>query len=613
MDSVARLLIDLYRLRANIWLEEDGRLRYCAPAGAITATTKELLRERKAEIISFLRRSESLPLLRDTISVDLLREQPALAHAEILRRGREPQQQPAAPYWEILRLRKPWGLSEFSCNLRDRTLVLHIALRAGSSIRCPDCDSPMSVHSSGLRRWWKHSSEDLNIVVCGEIPLFNCTTHGARSPPISWLTPEFRVCGPVCRHSTESLVARVMQRGKGQFWRLRYADTVRLLRPLGDVWRSRRVITATTAACSVAPARVVLPLDIDPPFKTYQCFGAHPLGIVGAATDISPLLASHYINLSCNSTLADGTIGVTIVPRRTVGHFVAAGQCELLDVGDESLFKFSHSHRLVRLLIDRIQEGWYVLLHVNEYYFPNHQAYMEEDCLHDCLAFGFDTTRACFRVAMYLKSGQYGATEVSFADMCKALTLHGSNLLLGGAICYRPLALFVKPRINVQFRLDTVAARCHLADYLTSNPPDVVLYARDKLKYAGDWEMTFGYPTKTRRYGLQAFADIVCHISNLIASGSQVEMRATRALWEHKRIMHSNIAMWTREAAGADGNVRLYAEVVKWARELHFMCFVYNRSGDGIARLKAHFDRFVSVIEAEKEVLSESLCDLAAR
>lgn len=606
MDSVARLLISLYKLKATLWLEE-GRLRYRAPAGAITGDIRNVLITRKTEITDFLTRSQSLPLIRDTISVDFLGGQRLGQLHSLSKLNRE---LTSTPYWEILRLQKPWELVDFSWDLQNKRLVYLIAWRANSLPRCPACDSAMAVQPGGVPQCWRHRSDCLNILICADIPRFRCAKHDTLSPHPPWLASYLHPLGDFCAELDRPIGTRFRQKLQKPSWQLRHDGAVRRMRPLADTWRSQRFARALTAVRS-EPSSMVLPLEADPPFKTYHCFGAHPLSIVGAVTDLSPLLASHYINLSCNSTLSDGTIGVTIVPRKTIGHFVASGQCDIFDVSDPSLFKLNHSSKLIQLMVDRICQGWYSLFHVNKYYFPNHQAYMKRDCPHDCLAFGFDTTKGSFRIAMYLKDGHYGTGEVLFSDMCKGLTIRGSKLFLGHSICYTPLLLFVKPRRNIEFRFDRATACSNLADYLQSAPPDATLYARDDLKYAGDWEMTFGYPTKHRIFGLKSFAGVICHIKALITNGTEVEMAATRALWEHKKIMYSNIRAWTRGAGAAGTRMELYSEVVTWTRDLHLMCFAFNLRRDEVRKLKKHLERFLSIIEVEKEVLTETLSGLS--
>ncbi|GAA6615346.1 thioesterase domain-containing protein [Scytonema sp. NUACC26] len=54
MKTVERLLTDLEKLKIQLWLDEEVRLRYSAPKGALSSQLRDELRERKAEIIEYL-------------------------------------------------------------------------------------------------------------------------------------------------------------------------------------------------------------------------------------------------------------------------------------------------------------------------------------------------------------------------------------------------------------------------------------------------------------------------------------------------------------------------------------------------------------------------------
>ncbi|WP_414587455.1 thioesterase domain-containing protein [Scytonema sp. PCC 10023] len=54
MKTVDQLLSNLEKLEIQLWLDEEVRLRYSAPKGALSSQLRDELRERKAEIIDYL-------------------------------------------------------------------------------------------------------------------------------------------------------------------------------------------------------------------------------------------------------------------------------------------------------------------------------------------------------------------------------------------------------------------------------------------------------------------------------------------------------------------------------------------------------------------------------
>ena len=387
-----------------------------------------------------------------------------------------------------------------------------------------------------------------------------------------------------------------------------------ILRPLADRVRAPLVgrLLARTARLNSA---IDLPFDQDPLYKTYLHVGAHPLGILGGVSDVRPLLASDYINLSCRKTSTDFK-ETCIVPRCPIGHFVHSGHCEVLDRKERPAFAMRKSRQLIQWLIDKICEGGYVFLHVNKYYIPRSPFYLRQDVPHDCLITGYDGKKASFRIATFLDSGEYGVTDVSFSRMAMAMTLPGSETVLGDYICHFPAAIAIRPKHGMQLRFDPGAAHRNLRNYLYSSPPAGGIYARDDIEYVGDWNMLFGYPSESHSYGLEAFFCIVANIKAAVIESRRIDLRDTRVLWEHKQILGSNIEFWRGHGneAISDEMRELYADVCKWAGALHFMCVAYNfRFPDSADELQVHLDEFGLILELEKEILSRTLSGLELR
>jgi hypothetical protein len=351
---------------------------------------------------------------------------------------------------------------------------------------------------------------------------------------------------------------------------------------------------------------VSLPVNLNPPYKTWQCFGAHPLSVLGGASDLTPLLASEYINLACLKTPVDGMVSAAIVPRRSIGHFVLSGHCELFDLEERWHLEVTDSRRLIQGLLEAMSDGWYILLHLNKYYMPSHICYLTQDFLHDCLVIGFDTGRQIFEVLMYVSTGQYGVSEVPFANLAMAMAFRGGKYFLDDSICYASIVLAVRPKRGIRFQFAREVARNHLHDYLNSVQPDIELYARDNLKYAGDWFMAYGCDSKLHCYGLRAFVRIISHVRTRVDQHQRIDSRDTRALWERKTIMLGNMGFWKKHThvSNIEELIDLYAEVVKWVRDLHVMCFTYNQRHQPSQELVQWFDRFGSIIEVEKEILA---------
>ncbi|HBY77708.1 MAG TPA: hypothetical protein DEG47_12075, partial [Cyanobacteria bacterium UBA11148] len=58
MKTIDEILSDFQQLDVKLWINE-GKLRYSAPNGTLTPDLLTQLRERKAEIIKFLQKTDS--------------------------------------------------------------------------------------------------------------------------------------------------------------------------------------------------------------------------------------------------------------------------------------------------------------------------------------------------------------------------------------------------------------------------------------------------------------------------------------------------------------------------------------------------------------------------
>ncbi|HEY0682992.1 MAG TPA: hypothetical protein VGD45_11730 [Steroidobacter sp.] len=620
IDSIAPLLVSMYRIGVHLWVE-GGQLRYQAPNGALTPERMKILRDRKAEIVNFLAQSQSFPSTEHLL--------PGLQHAEgaplasdawftsndrevvdesyeLERRG------VISPHWDLMDIKEPWELLTVRADYLHSTVEYRVGWNNSVAFKCCECEKSCPKYDSQPERTWgRRNKHSPTILIRAIVPRYICVEHGVRTAPAPWLAQEMHYAetgdsslGAFIRRADASLTSMLNRRQL----QATYHAAIRALRPAADIFH-RSLISRALKDSILPPSAVALPFDQEAPYRAYHCFGAHPLGILGAAGDLRPLLASDYINLSALKITTNGYLGTVIVPWRTIGNFVSSGHCETLNTEQKPIYKIGRSRECIEWLAERVQQGWYIFLHVNKYYIPHSAFHLKRDFLHDCLLVGCNTKEKTFKVAMYLCTGEFGTTEVSFVSMAMALILRGSRRF-ANPICYAPVALAVRPKEGMQFQFDQHSAKQNLKDYLQSRAPKDGIYVRSGVEYAGDWVMAFGYPTESHSYGLEAFVATVLNIRELITAKQLVDLMSTRALWEHKKIMSANLSFWKAKLAisciGDDLPV-LYAEVVRWTHALHLLSFEYNQDKRYSRELLSHLSIFRSILEIEKEVLARMM------
>ena len=520
---------------------------------------------------------------------------------------------------EALKISSPWELRAVQLKFRKRKLIFHVARNPNVPIYCLECGQPCGLCGRSPVQGWRHLKRRFSIIIYASLPRCRCPDHGIKTARAPWERPggDYVACD-VSR--LENVFSRIHRGLSGVFRNQSRQDLFNSLliklRSTADLLR-QPIIARSVARVPLRALDVTLPLNQDPPYKTYHSFGAHPLGILGAVSDLTPLLASDYINLSClKDPEEDGLLCTTIVPRRTIRDFIARGYCECFEAEGKPSFTPSNIGNIVSWLVERIREKYYVFAHVNEYYIPGMSAHLKTDFAHDALIVGCDTSRRVFKVAAYFADGRYTVANLSFEHLVMAITLLGNRSLVGDSICSVPMLLAVRPREPLRLSFDRRAACTNLADYVLSRPPDESITISDDPTYAGDWSAARGYPIGSHRYGSSAFAAIAEHVRDFSEKKRRIDMRDTRALWEQKKILHANVRVWSVEARlpQASDFVESYAEMVNWAQRLHLLVFAYNiRGRKGGSDLKLHLEKADYMQQAERRVLEPILEALICR
>jgi hypothetical protein len=511
--------------------------------------------------------------------------------------------------YELLKVSSPWELRTIQLQFRKRQIIFDVAHNQSTPIDCRECGKPGGLCDREPTRDWRHAQTRLSVLIRASLPRCHCPTHGVSAVRAPWERPDgdYVPCD-VSRWAQVFSEVEAWVRQTLENKRLRRLVNALLIRLRWKTDPLRRAIVARSIARLPLPALdVTLPLDRDPPYRTYLSVGAHPLGILGAVSDLRPLLASDYINLACRKDPEEqGFLGTAIVPRRTISDFIAGGYCESFETEAKPAFTPSSIRHTVAWLVERIAQSYYVFAHVNEYYIPGKRAHLRGDGPHDALIVGCDTGGRVFRIATYFANGQYTVANLSFERLVMAITLLGNRALVGDSICCVPVLLAVRPTKALRLSFDRSAACKNLTDYLFSRAPVERMAISDDPRYAGDWSAACGYPTESYSYGMNAVATLAEHLRNFSQNGRRIDMRDTRALWEQKKILHSNMRIWSREPRPSHIRdlVASYAKVVTWAQRLHLLAFAYNteqqREGRG---LLLHLESADSVQQAERKVL----------
>lgn len=513
-------------------------------------------------------------------------------------------------YREVIVIKKPWALITTRIDTDNGLLILEVGWDESAPFKCPECTKAcVLIDMLPQQQWRQGVTLRLSVIIRASLPRVSCETHGIKCLTASWIegagAPVHKNAWSKRSSCAVDAFVRLRTRLLLSHWSQQaYSRATRLLRPIADAIR-RPLVVHWLRNVGHQSGGIALPYNPDPPYRALQCVGAHPLSIVGARSDLRALLATDYINLSCRRVPGAGPADVAIVPWRSIGRLAAAGYCEVFSPPMSLSFRTRSSRDIIQWMLDRLGDGWYLILHVNKYYIPGTAGHLKGDFCHDVLVVGCDTKNRTISVITYLSTGKYSVTNVPFESMAMAVTLRGVKQLCPISVCYKPAMLAVRRTDLVRFSFDLPLAINNIQEYLSSLPPQEGIYTCDDPKYAGDWVQLIGYPTKLRCYGMQAFQTTVKNFVRLVDNGAKMNMRDTLALWEHKKILLQNMSTWSEQSSALDANLTAsYGTVTQWARTIHVMCHMYNQFERRNAKqLMRVLEQLPAMVAAERQIL----------
>ncbi|KEQ21801.1 hypothetical protein [Paenibacillus tyrfis] len=253
----------------------------------------------------------------------------------------------------------------------------------------------------------------------------------------------------------------------------------------------------------------VLPICI-PPIKGYQFF-AYPLSVICTSEDYSPWLYSHFIQLFCNPN------DILVSFYEPYAWYTTNPWFEFDKINHKSITSFGID--LNEIIIDYIDQGYYVLAIVDEFYVPKREAFQTFHLEHDILIFGYNRSNKTYNTIGYDNKGVFGQSLTSFNDFEKAFFNIKNNFIL-------PYTL--KNNFHYDFSVATIKEA--FIDYLYSKNTSSRLLQLDERHYFSD-----------HVFGLDTYDHLIRYFKLLLEKRVKYDIRSIHFLSEHKNCMLSRI------------------------------------------------------------------------
>lgn len=383
----------------------------------------------------------------------------------------------------------------------------------------------------------------------------------------------------------------------GMFLRVFWFLLTRIRKPVDHIRRrhiSSRKLTDIVVAAKNA-------FDAKPIYRTFNTT-SYVLSVAAQYVDIKPILASYYINLHANRGPAGpplARISPVIVPERfaAIGHF----DCE---VHTQSIAN-QPPLELRKWIATSIHEGWYIRTHINEYYVPGSRYYNIADRGHVCLILGCDTRNDSATVCRYTKARAYQVSDVPLASLIMAIKYNKQPKVfyLRSAQWGEMIERF-RPRADARALFSAGDSILSIKGYLQSSL-DGGIYQPWKVSRIPEciWREIRGNSIG-RVFGITAMRRCLSYIESRSSSLKPIDLRVSRLLWEHKKIIYSNLCYLYSllDASHHKNSLRNsadYKRVTAWALLLHLSCVGFNRDMSKLAGVRKILGESSRMIEIE--------------
>jgi hypothetical protein len=272
-----------------------------------------------------------------------------------------------------------------------------------------------------------------------------------------------------------------------------------------------------------------------PPIASFPCHAFY-LSIMGNHDVCSPWIYSHYVHYAMYFG-NDFILPDYIVPHPEY-HYNPWFYSHSQRLTRNTVFKLAPARpEFIRFLKEALSDGYYVYIHIDEYYIPGTVSYQTKRFPHAMLLYGFDDEAGCFNTAGFFKQGaanKYSFSQTTYDQLHQAFVNCETD--------YEYLNFMHLYKLNPQghnghvpgFETETLIRS--IDDFLQSARPSSTLL--DIPPFA---------PVTHVAYGLNTYDRLAEALDNKL-----FENRKYYLIWEHKQFMLKRIQYLSEQGGLGD-------------------------------------------------------------
>ena len=242
-----------------------------------------------------------------------------------------------------------------------------------------------------------------------------------------------------------------------------------------------------------------------------------PMCIILANDNYKGWYYSNFVQIMSN-TFDDGEIELNYITPRD-GYFDVA---EVICLGYPMLY---YDGDFTSYIIQMINRGYYMVVHIDEFYIPDKGAYEEYHLVHASLVYGYNMDKREIYGIGFDDDMTFREITFDFDAFNEAYESGKRNYKEDAFWCEWSAVQLIKPRSpQVPFRFDIRRFNNELEDYMTSRKDDYKLYS-------------FDFPMDSFTCGVKVYDTVIDKLYKLKEGIVNIDYRAIHLIAEHKKGM----------------------------------------------------------------------------
>lgn len=280
------------------------------------------------------------------------------------------------------------------------------------------------------------------------------------------------------------------------------------------------------------------------------------------------------------------------------------------DVAEYRIYDYSslsHLESIMEFVVDKINEGYYVIIFIDEYYLPGKSNYQINHYVHQLMIYAYDNQNQKLKTIAFDRNQEFISTEYEYAQFIQAYE-EGKKYYESSGIWVRNETVeIIRPR-----------------EITNIYPFNLELFLKELKTYLlGQGEYSKIRPNNLETNGTKAsfnfcvHDELIIHLNNLIDGKDTMDYRYVHLLFEHKLIMYDRLKYIFSNFKTKDELVSLleeYSRIVKEtqiARDFFIKQVIMRLSGivvseSHITNILLKVKRIICTVkEKEQKVLSD--------